>query len=123
MLSATNSVPVGIVSATVAVPATSSVFVNVIVYVIMSPTSTFPFAFSFIVPSAFLIVADFRAVITGVTTGVVCSSSSSSFTYAVLDIEPVAPSFTVTVNVIVAVPAVSPSCAGTVSSTPLSNVA
>ena len=59
--------------------------------------------------------------IIGVTTGFVGSSlfPSSSFTYAVLDIEPVAFSFTVTWNVTVVVPAVSPDFAGTLTSIPL----
>ena len=62
--------------------------------------------------------------IIGVTTGFVGSSlsPSSSFTYAVLDIEPVAFSFTVTWNVTVVVPAVSPDLAGTFTSIPLSKL-
>ena len=117
MLPTTNSVPVGIVSAIFAVPATSPVFVKVIVYVIMSPNfavvNAFPFTF-----------AVFVAVIIGFTTGSVGSSLSSSFsfTYAVLDIVPVAFSFTFTVNTIVAVPFVPLALAGTVSSIPPSNV-
>ena len=42
-----------------------------------------------------------------------------SFTYALLDIVPVAPLFTVTWNVTVVVPAFSPNLAGTFTSIPL----
>ena len=73
----------------------------------------------------FFCFADFSAVIIGFTTGSVGSPSSSSFsfTYAVLDIVPVAPSFTFTVNTIVAVPFVPLALAGTVNSIPPFNVA
>ena len=103
MLPLTNVVPSGIVSATVAFPATSPVFVTVIVYVIVSP------AFTSVLSATLL------ALITGFLT----SSVGLSFTYALLDIVPVAPLFTVTWNVTVVVPAFSPNLAGTFTSIPL----
>ena len=88
MLPSTNVVPVGIASFIVAVPATSPVFVTVIVYV---NTSSF---------SAVSALTVFVASITGFfVVGV-----SSSFTFAVFMIEPSVPSFTVTLKLIVSVP-------------------
>ena len=88
MLSLTNVVPSGIVSATVAFPATSPVFVTVIVYVIVSPAST-SVPVTAVVPFA---VAVFVALITGF----LISSVGVSFTVALLYIEPSAHSYTTT---------------------------
>ena len=105
ILPSTKVVPSGIVSATIAFPSTSPVFVTVIVYVIVSPcftsvpvTDVFPFT-----------VAVFVALIIGVcVSGFSSSPVSSPFTVALFIIAPLAFSFTTTVNVTVAVsPALS----------------
>ena len=117
MLPATNDVPDGIVSATIAVPSASPVLVTTIVYSIISPAFTLLFAFCFSVPSGFFIVAVFSVVITGVSTdGFSSSVGVPSLIIAVFFIEPVTPSFTVTVNDTVTSP-----LAGTVTSIPLFN--
>ena len=101
MLPSTNVVPSGISSVTVALPATSPVFVTVIVYVIVSPCST-TVVFVDVTPLA---VAVFVALITGF----LISSVGVSFTVALFIIEPSAPSSTTTLNVTVASPAISAS--------------
>ena len=111
MLPATNSVPAGIVSAIIAVPATSPVFVTVIVYLIVSPFCAIPFLF---VPSGLVTVAIFSVVITGISTeGFSSSTGVPSSIIAVFFIEPVTPPFTVTVN-----DTVTSFPAGTVTSIP-----
>ena len=106
MLPSTNVVPSGISSVTVALPATSPVFVTVIVYVIVSPSSTS------------VLFATLLAFITGFLT----SSVGVSFTYALLDIVPVAPLFTVTWNVTIVFPAVSSDFAGTLTFIPFAKL-